>query len=137
MYPAMMKHMVQALFCSQLLPWVSRICVYLDPVLSLDEEASTAVTFIEPTTRVINAQPETQSPSCPVNGSPTEKKTRLTRPEKSFTVTTVYNTNASRAMHKLRAKNRAAKAFKSSLSVGIDLLLANIIILPSTQTIES
>ncbi|KXJ08664.1 hypothetical protein AC249_AIPGENE4944 [Exaiptasia diaphana] len=89
-------------------------CVYLDLILPSEDEAPPA-TFNEPVTRATGAPSETQYPSSPVNGSPTEKKTRFIR-QKSFTVTTVYNTNASRAMHKLRAKNRAAKAFKSSLS---------------------
>ncbi|XP_020910687.2 uncharacterized protein LOC110248496 [Exaiptasia diaphana] len=79
------------------------------------QDEAPPATFNEPVTRATGAPSETQYPSSPVNGSPTEKKTRFIR-QKSFTVTTVYNTNASRAMHKLRAKNRAAKAFKSSLS---------------------
>ncbi|KAK3748604.1 hypothetical protein QZH41_016425 [Actinostola sp. cb2023] len=79
------------------------------------EEGST-VSFNEPAVRAVSVHPETQSPTSPANGSPVEKKTRLAR-QKSFTVTTVYNNNASlRAMQKLRAKNRVTKAFKNALS---------------------
>jgi len=66
-----------------------------------------------------------------LNGAPqnatsggTEKKVppKLQK-QKSFTVTTVYTppSNPSKAMQKLRAKTRAAKAFKNILSVSKDL----------------
>ena len=62
----------------------------------------------------------------PQNGTPggTEKKVppKLQK-QKSFTVTTVYTppSNPSKAIQKLRAKTRAAKAFKNILSVSKDL----------------
>ncbi|XP_031558698.1 uncharacterized protein LOC116295108 [Actinia tenebrosa] len=79
-----------------------------------DDVAS--VSFNEPVIRAVSAPPPAQA-SPPTNGSPAEKKSKLQR-QKSFTVTTVYTppANASRAFQKIRAKNRAAKAFKSSLS---------------------
>lgn len=57
------------------------------------------------------------------NGTPgeTEKKAppKFQR-QKSFTVTTVYTppSNPSKAIQKIRAKTRVAKAFKNTLSVG-------------------
>lgn len=57
----------------------------------------------------------------PQNGTPggAEKKAPKLQKQKSFTVTTVYTppSNPSKAMQKIRAKTRAAKAFKNSLSV--------------------
>ena len=56
------------------------------------------------------------------NGAPggTEKRVppKLQK-QKSFTVTTVYTppSNPSKAIQKIRAKTRAAKAFKNTLSV--------------------
>lgn len=58
----------------------------------------------------------------PQNGTPggTEKKTTpKLQKQKSFTVTTVYTppSNPSKAMQKIRAKTKAANAFKTVLSV--------------------
>ena len=61
-----------------------------------------------------------------INGAPggTEKKAppKLQK-QKSFTVTTVYTppSNPSKAIQKIRAKTRAAKAFKNTLSVSKNL----------------
>ena len=65
----------------------------------------------------------------PQNGTSggTEKKVppKLQK-QKSFTVTTVYTppSNPSKAMQKLRAKTRAAKAFKNTLSVSKNFLIS-------------
>lgn len=98
------------------------------------------VKFIDPKIRAVSAPPGpvgdpavatgvlpvTMSNST-LNGAPqngtqsgTDKVTQPTKlqKQKSFTVTTVYTppSNPSKAMQKLRAKTRAAKAFKSTLS---------------------
>ncbi|XP_078384035.1 uncharacterized protein LOC144666472 [Oculina patagonica] len=98
------------------------------------------VSFVDPKIRAVSAPPGpvgdqtsvtpgalpvtmsgTTLNGAPQNGSPggTEKKAppKLQK-QKSFTVTTVYTppSNPSKAIQKLRAKTRAAKAFKNSLS---------------------
>lgn len=93
------------------------------------------VKFIDPKIRAVSAPPgpvgdpavaaealPVTISSTPQNGtqSGTDKKApplKLQK-QKSFTVTTVYTppSNPSKAMQKLRAKTRAAKAFKSTLS---------------------
>lgn len=99
------------------------------------------MTFVDPKIRAVSAPPGPVSDQTvvtpgalpvtmssttlnggPQNGTPaaTEKKAppKLQK-QKSFTVTTVYTppSNPSKAIQKLRAKTRAAKAFKNSLSV--------------------
>ena len=98
------------------------------------------MTFVNPKIRAVSAPPgsineeTTATPgelqaamsSTPENGAlpngipgGTEKKgpPKLQK-QKSFTVTTVYTppSNASKAIQKIRAKTRAAKAFKNTLS---------------------
>lgn len=92
--------------------------------------------FIDPKIRAVSAPPgpvgdpavaaealPVTISSTPQNGTQfgTDKKAPPSKlqKQKSFTVTTVYTppSNPSKAMQKLRAKTRAAKAFKSTLSV--------------------
>lgn len=98
------------------------------------------VTFSDPKIRAVSAPPgpiseqttvttgvlQVTAHGAPLNGAQqngslggTEKKgpPKLQK-QKSFTVTTVYTppSNASKAIQKIRAKTRAAKAFKSTLS---------------------
>ena len=82
------------------------------------------ITHSYTTIRAVSAPPGTTT----VQGTPTggpgtgsEKKTSpKLQKQRSFTVTTVYTppSNRSKALQKIRAKTRAAKAFKTSLSVG-------------------
>ena len=74
----------------------------------------------------------TNSNGAPQNGAPggnDKKAPPKLQKQKSFTVTTVYTppSNPSKAMQKIRAKTRAAKAFKSALSVRKDFLLKSTI----------
>ena len=54
-----------------------------------------------------------------ISGGTEKKGPPKLQKQKSFTVTTVYTppSNASKAIQKIRAKTRAAKAFKNTLSV--------------------
>lgn len=98
------------------------------------------VTFVDPKIRAVSAPPgpiseqttvtpgalpvtmsNTNSNGAPQNGAPggnDKKAPPKLQKQKSFTVTTVYTppSNPSKAMQKIRAKTRAAKAFKSTLS---------------------
>ena len=58
-------------------------------------------------------------PQSGASGGTEKKVPPKLQKQKSFTVTTVYTppSNPSKAMQKLRAKTRAAKAFKNTLSV--------------------
>lgn len=111
------------------------------------------VTFVDPKIRAVSAPPgpiseqttvtpgalpvtmsNTNSNGAPQNGAPggnDKKAPPKLQKQKSFTVTTVYTppSNPSKAMQKIRAKTRAAKAFKSTLSVRKDFLLKNTIML--------
>ena len=111
------------------------------------------VTFVDPKIRAVSAPPgpiseqttvtpgalpvtmsNTNSNGAPQTGAPggnDKKAPPKLQKQKSFTVTTVYTppSNPSKAMQKIRAKTRAAKAFKSTLSVRKDSLLKNTIIL--------
>ena len=78
---------------------------------------SGGTTTINPTGRAVSAPP---GPSSAGAGAAPEKKSPAKlQKQRSFIVTTVYTPPASRskALQKMRAKNRAAKAFKSNLSV--------------------
>ena len=73
----------------------------------------------------------TNSNGGPQNGAPggnDKKAPPKLQKQKSFTVTTVYTppSNPSKAMQKIHAKTRAAKAFKSTLSVRKDFALLNV-----------
>ncbi|EDO45458.1 predicted protein [Nematostella vectensis] len=65
----------------------------------------------------VSAPASPQTPATPSQANVADKKAKLQK-QKSFTVTSVYTppTNASKAIQKLRAKTRAAKAFKTNLS---------------------
>ena len=103
--------------------------------------AGPTVSFVDPKIRAVSAPPGPVSNQtavtsgalpvtmssitlngAPQNGTPggTEKKTPAKlQKQKSFTVTTVYTppSNPSKAMQKIRAKTKAANAFKTVLSV--------------------
>lgn len=103
--------------------------------------AGPTVSFVDPKIRAVSAPPGPVSSQtavtsgalpvtmssitlngAPQNGTPggTEKKTPVKlQKQKSFTVTTVYTppSNPSKAMQKIRAKTKAANAFKTVLSV--------------------
>ena len=111
----------------------------MKPSLLFVVEGGPSVTFIEPKIRAVSAPPGPlgdQSAVTPgalplaMTGTSFNESPQVATPEKtgaslklqkqqSFTVTTVYTppSNPSKAIQKLRAKTRAAKAFKNSLPV--------------------
>lgn len=125
------------LFCSYHMIIVTQQFFLIWPPLSpFSTDVGPTVKFIDPKIRAVSAPPgpvgdpavaaealPVTISSTPQNGtqSGTDKRAPPSKlqKQKSFTVTTVYTppSNPSKAMQKLRAKTRAAKAFKSTLSV--------------------